>query len=470
MKKFIFLALYLSQTVWGWGEVGHHIIARSAVEILKSHPLLISSELKQTEKDSVQSFLNGFKSKQYQQGHLANIPDTHWRNLDHGLEETGTLLGSPSHYFDSENIFAIFKTNDFSQIRIPLTYEEAKKNFPSINHFFDSVGSLPWRAQQFTDLYAAALKSNTGLSCAANREAEFAFRKVTAYAGLLAHFTGDVSMPYHTSIDHDAIAVGQKGIHSYFEQDLVTELELSDLYRKVVDRAVALMNSANEVNGTPTLEILRQRSKEVYPSQLPNQETSALMMVLMGDSFSLIEKLRQLDYSYAIATLDEALKNSQCQKLPITKELKSQFDQLESDEQRRAFGKVKVLSQPGGYREKNLASACRRTPSTRVNKDGELAEDGKTVAEWHEELILNRLALSAALTADIWIREWLKNGSPRLCSTFLYAHKPSFVSPTDSKCSGYALSESPKDFLKKNGKSALIWKPSTNSPDSCVSF
>jgi hypothetical protein len=470
MKKFVFLALYFSQIAWGWGEVGHHIIARSAVETLKFHPLLSSSRLTPNDKESVQNFINRFKSKQYQQGHLANIPDTYWRNLDHGLEETGTLLGSPSHYFDSENIFAFFKTNDFSQVKIPLTYSEAKKNFSSINHFFSEVGSLPWRAQQFTDLYAAALKSSGGLNCKGNREAELAMRKVTAYAGLLAHFTGDVSMPYHTSIDHDAIAVGQKGIHSYFEQDLVDELEISDLYRKAVEKARVLLNSPGEANGTPSLEILHQRSKEIYPNQLPNQETTSLMMVLIADSFSLIEKLRQLDYTYAIATLDEALRNSHCQKLPIVKELKNQYDSLESDEQRRAFGKVKVLSQPGDYRDKSVASACRRAPSTRVNKDGELAEDGKTVAEWHEELIINRLALSAALTADVWAREWLKNGNPQLCPTFLYAHKPSFVSPTDSKCSGYALSESPKDFLKKNGKSALFWKPSTNSNDSCVSF
>lgn len=450
--------------------MGHHLIARSAVEILKSHPSWTTAHLSALEQESFQSFFRVFKSKQYQQGHLSNIPDTYWRNLEHGMEEVGTLLGSSSHYLDSEKLLNLMNAKSFSQSKLPLTYAQAKNRFSSVKNFFKNIGSLPWRAQQFTDLYGSALTNHFSKVCNDDKNAELSTRVILTYAGLLSHYTGDVSMPYHSSVDHDAIAVGQKGIHSYFEQDLVAELEISNLFAKVTEKAHALLNSPIPVDGTPSLESLRQRSKELYPTQLPNQETTALMMVVIEDSFSAIEKLRQLDYTYAIANLEEALKQPSCRNLIVVKELKNQYEKLDTDDQRAIFGKVKILSMPSDYHDKKTESACRRIPSERVNEDGELSSTGKTVAEWHEAFIVNRLALSAILTAEIWVKEWLRTQKPKLCSTYLYAHKPSFISPTESKCFGYALKEAAKDLLMKNGKSALTGLNSSRSSFECLSF
>lgn len=472
MKRLFFFALFVTQICWGWGEVGHHLIARSAVEILKSHPSL-NAKSNLADREALQSFLEVFHSKEYQEGHIANIPDTYWRNLDRGLSEEGTLLGSPSHYLDSEELLTVMKLKDLSQAhaqaKIPLTYAEAKKIFPQIHGFFKNVGSLPWRAQQFSELYSTALKKQRETKCEPSRKGELATRISLTFAGLLTHFTGDVSMPYHTTVDHDAIAVGQKGIHSYFEQDLVAELELNNLFAKITERARHLLKAEEANNETPTVTILRERATALYSESAIDHPTSALMMVLVSDSFSLIEKLRQLDYTYAIATLDEALKMSECQNLTVVKELKNQFDKLEEDP-KAVFGKVKILSLPSGYHDKRTESACRRKPWTKIDQDGNLSEKGKTVAQWHEELIVERLALSAALTAEIWVQEWLKAGSPIFCSTYLYAHKPSFVSPTDSKCSGYALNEEPRNFIKKDGTSALNNLKNRRYLPDCISF
>jgi len=470
MKRLFFFAVYVTQVCWGWGEVGHHLIARSAVEILRTHPALKSkTELADTH--ALKSFLEVFKSKQYQEGHVANIPDTYWRNLDQGFSEDGTLLGSPSHYLDSEELLTLMKLKDSTEPRakIPLTYAETKKMFPQISSFYKTVGSLPWRAQQFSDLYAASLKKQVEAKCDSSKKSELATRISLTFAGLLTHFTGDVSMPYHTTMDHDAIAVGQKGIHSYFEQDLVSELELNNLFAKVTERARYLLKAEEPDNSTPPLPILKERAKALYSESVNTHSTSALMMVLIADSFSLIEKLRQLDYTYAIASLDEALTMPECRNLAVVRELKNQFDKLE-EAPKAIFGKVKILSLPSEHEDKKIQSACRRKPSTKVDQNGELSEIGKTVAQWHEELIIERLALSAALTAEIWVQEWLKAGSPAFCSTYLYAHKPSFVSPTDDKCYGYALQEDPKDFIKKDGKSALNSLKNRRQLTDCVSF
>ena len=92
----------------------------------------------------------------------------------------------------------------------------------------------------------------------------------------------------------------------------------------------------------------------------------------------------------------------------------------------------------------------------------------KTVAEWHEDLILKRLSLSAAITADIWATIWWEANHPSLCWTWDYALKPSFISPTDEACFGYATAENPNGFLKKDGTSALPWKKPEGAP--CVTF
>lgn len=468
MKKLL-LILYLPvQFCWGWGEVGHHLIARSAVEILKSHPIFQSPLTDQ--KSNQESFLKVFQSKQYQQGHVANIPDTYWRNLDQGLLEEGNLLGSPSHYLDSEELLTPLKLKTLAEAKIPLTYEGTKKLFPDVPNFFKNVGSLPWRAQQFFNLYSKSLKKMGNEACAKSKTSGDESTRISlTFAGLMAHYTGDVSMPYHTTIDHDAIAVGQKGIHGYFEQDLVTELELSNLFHKVTERAEKLLTSKDNENGPPSIELLKARSLKTYPQNANDIKPVALMMMVAADSFSLIEKLRQLDYTYAIASLAEALNMPECQQLVVVKELKNQFEKLDSD-QRNVFGKVKVLSLPSGYHDKKTESACRRKPSTRVNAEGELSNTGKTVAQWHEDFIVERLALSAALTAEIWVSGWVEAGAPELCGSYLYAHKPSFVSPTDPRCFGYALGESPRDFLKKNGRSALTTFEARRHSPNCVSF
>jgi len=467
MKKLLLIVAVYAQMGWGWGEVGHHLIARTAVEILKKHPAL--QGLRPDQSESISSFLTVFSAKQYQQGHVANIPDTFWRNLDEGMHEEGNLLGAPSHYLDSEELLTPLRATSLAEAKIPLTYSETKNKFQKVSNFFKNVGSLPWRAQQFADLYSSALKKLPNNPCSKNKKGELETRVALTFAGLLSHYTGDVSMPYHTTIDHDGIAVGQKGIHSYFEQDLVSELEISDLFQKVSRRADTLLSSREPRKSTPSIENLNEQSRSIYPDADPKLSTSALMMMVANDSYSLIEKLRQLDYTYSIASLNEALNMPECQNLKVVRELKNQFDTIDKNQQ-TIFGKVKVLSFPASYEDKKSERACRRKPGTKVNEDGDLSSSGKTVAEWHEELIIERLALSAALTAEIWVRNWITVGAPNLCSSYLYAHKPSFVSPTDPQCFGYALNENPKHFLKKDGKTALnTFKKRRHTAD-CVSF
>jgi hypothetical protein len=470
MRILLFLFSLVSHIGYGWGEVGHHLIARAAAQVLKFHPKLSSNQSPSAANENLESFLKVFKDKQYQEGYLANIPDTYWRNLEGSQSEVGQLLGSSTHYFNLEHLSKRLPSDGFSIPNIVLDFETTKKE-SNIADFFTKVGTLPWRAQQFSDLYFQSLEKQSQNPCSSSPQSENQTRLVTAYAGLLAHFTGDVSMPYHTSIDHDARAVGQKGIHIYFENHLVSELEMDNFYYKVVKRTLELLNSPTSIDGIPSLQSLyADVARKDFQKKGTAPTTFDLMLAVISNSHSLIERLRQLDYTFAVATLDESLEMKECRNFAVVKELKNQYGKLEKEEQRKIFGKVKVLSIPSDYDDKKTEPACRRKPSTRVNEDGELSDNGKTVAQWHESLIVDRLALAAMLTADVWVTQWLKARTPQLCPTYLYAHKPNFISPTDKKCSGYALKELPKNFLMKNAKSALTQSPKRDDLNSCLAF
>ncbi len=231
MKKLTALILVVS-SVWsgsgfGWGEAGHHLIARSAARLAEKHPAL--KEVKDVEaRRALDQFLKVLRDRHYQQGHLANIPDVYWRNLEDGLAQAGNQLGSPTHYLNAEYLAPEGAKDPYLESKVPLDYEAARSYvsglYPSIS-LFKTVGTAPWRAQQFATLMKSALEATPKAACETyeNKEAP-PTRAMLTFAGILAHYTGDSAQPLHSTKDFDAVATGQKGLHWYFENDLVNAL------------------------------------------------------------------------------------------------------------------------------------------------------------------------------------------------------------------------------------------------------
>lgn len=360
---------------FAWGELGHHLVGRLSGKLLAHHPKVIEklgAAKAEEETRRPGSFLYLFYAKRIMLGHLGNIPDSHWRNISPEIN----ALGDPTHYLDREYLLEFESQVGFAPSKIPLDYEDAKrllkKDKPKVD-LFKEVGTVPWRAQQFADLYSNALKTYPRESCDALKKAKkLPSRDVQSYAGILSHFTADCSMPLHSTKDHDGVATNQMGLHWYWESDLVDALE-PGLEQKVWDRALRYLKE----------QPLHVRMKELYPKTESKHEVVALVLTLLEDSAKQVEMMKSLDRKYAIKDCP-----------------------------------------------KNQKGICRRAPTERV--------EGKTVAEWNEPMIVERLALSTALTADIWARLWLEAGAPDLCYTWDYSHKPSFVSPSDANCFGYA--------------------------------
>lgn len=207
-----------------WGERGHHAVARAAaLRVLEG----VEAGSWTPEGKSLLAF---FRSKAIQLGHLANIPDTYWR----GLDKVRSAENAPTHFADADHW-----TEDFDAI--PLDYGAALAKFQGKPSLIDGspvdlfeTGTLYWRAQQFYGLLIDAFRR--AKTAPENGERKAAVKDALLYAGLMAHFIGDASMPYHNAADYDGFTAGNGGIHSYFETEALSsetpELEAA-VFRRI---------------------------------------------------------------------------------------------------------------------------------------------------------------------------------------------------------------------------------------------
>lgn len=203
-------AFSFSPRLWAWGDRGHHLICAVAPSLIEA-PL--SRDL--------------LKERREMMGHLCNVPDNPWKFLPNGRR------GDPGHYLNPEKLGLSLK--DFPTTRSQVL-EQARKREEfaksSSAEIFGALGLLWWRAEQFYNLASGAAEKLSRETPPAGREEaqnpKFPFNEsvmaMIVNAGLLGHFVGDASMPYHTTSDYDGWANGHGGIHSYYENHCVDEM------------------------------------------------------------------------------------------------------------------------------------------------------------------------------------------------------------------------------------------------------
>lgn len=235
MKKVtLFLLLTLSSTAFGWGGRGHDTICRAASFLVKEK--------------SLKEYL---RNKPQMMGHLCNIPDFYWKSL--GGE--ANKYGSPAHFIDTEVTGLAVKDIPLDYKTIVETYtgkeNKFKKNGSTIKFIPTEFGSAWWRAEQFSRRIEALKPQFESASTPANRKEEqdnelpynkLVFEMVTDM-GLMGHFVGDTSQPFHTTADYDGWDAGHGGIHSYFEDGIVSEFD-GDLDALVLKEARTMKNAS----------------------------------------------------------------------------------------------------------------------------------------------------------------------------------------------------------------------------------
>jgi hypothetical protein len=222
------LLFFYNEKSFAWGGRGHNTICEAAPFLVKDNEL--------------KKFL---QARPQIMGHLCNIPDTQWRN------EPGDAkaAGDAAHFIDPEILGYTAKT-------LPLDLEKLKTEFTGKPSQLDAeekifsvtrqLGSVYWRVDQLMNNLAGLKKDFADAKPPQNKSEEqnmeLPFNKATytfmTTAGIMGHYVGDTAQPYHTTADYDGYMSGHGGIHGYYEEALVAELD-GDLISKVLKNARA---------------------------------------------------------------------------------------------------------------------------------------------------------------------------------------------------------------------------------------
>jgi hypothetical protein len=345
----------LSSKGFAWGSLGHDLVTRAAVHLLEE-------KSKYDGKCTVP-----FLAKQVMLGHLANVPDIHWK----GMAKELTEVGNPTHFIDWEILSAQPSIKN-DVIRGPREFHEAvaqavtacapgeKARFCP-NHGITSedapklLGSAPWRVEQFWNAMAASMKSLTAPELPQN-ERERLTNEMLKNAGLLSHFVADLAMPLHTTKDYDGKDTHQEGLHGFFEVDIIDALG-PDLEGQVVAYA---------------------KKQQPFKKQI-------------------------------LAPLHE---------IPVPKPL-----DLAKALSIAAFSKIGVL--------KDIDRAHGIVKASGKNSDRVIRKPARDVAKDYRELAVSQMALAADTLAELWLAAWQQAGKPDLSEfrSYYFWFTPDFVPP-----------------------------------------
>ncbi|KYG69311.1 hypothetical protein AZI87_08945 [Bdellovibrio bacteriovorus] len=233
MKSLLLVLLMATSTqALAWGGRGHDAVCRAASFLVKEPGL--------------KEYL---KNKPQMMGHLCNMPDFYWKSLGGEANQ----LGNPTHFIDIEVIGLDVKDIpvDFKKLQADFTGKpnKFKNDGSTIKSIPQEFGSSWWRADQFMRIIAGLQKDFALATPPANFKEEqnnelpynkLAYQMIVSM-GLMGHFVGDNSQPFHTSADYDGYAAGHGGIHAYFEDSVVGEFD-GDLDALVLKEARAMKN------------------------------------------------------------------------------------------------------------------------------------------------------------------------------------------------------------------------------------
>jgi len=258
------VAVLMSETSYAWGERGHDLITRVAVQHLR--------ELS----DDNDRLMRPFLLRDHMLGHLSNTPDIVWRA--NYMSDEARAANAPTHYINLEKVITgVKKWNDF-----PRDFREYRALCESKDRTTDDVGTAPWRVLQ---LYKLVVRELTSLDQKPDDLKEDHINRALTYAGLMAHFVGDLANPHHTTANYDGQLTGNKGLHAYFESQVVAELSF-ELPKKILAQA-----------GKRRLWLTEYSARERDDI---NNDPQKLVWALVADSHRQVEHLTKLDNRYSI--------------------------------------------------------------------------------------------------------------------------------------------------------------------------
>jgi hypothetical protein len=245
MKKALIVVLVAtaSPAALAWGPLGHRIVAETAA-------LLVEDDLPATWGPLI-------SRHRFELGVYAFLPDASFRHLD-GAEGN---IEAETHYLNLDTPPG----------------ETARR------------GSVDRRAAQFLELARAQLKDlhapKGGYQRGATATGDTRRVFLALYdLGVMAHYSGDASMPYHATSDFNGYAQGEGGIHFYFESDCVNALEPG------LAKDVLAASRKNRIRWLRAWNVTASRPAELVTS-------------VLKDSLDAVAKVAALDKRHAVTKL-----------------------------------------------------------------------------------------------------------------------------------------------------------------------
>lgn len=200
MKNTLIIALtiLIPSSALAWGKRGHQTVCETAA-------LLVAQEPKA-------EFL---KARSFDFGYYCNVPDFIWKR------EKTYALERPQHYMDLDVFDAEFKKKPEIKNPFDLSRKDFEKAFPEIN---ENMGRAFWRVRELNDKLTSITDQLKALPESKKKERQALQEKWLVLAGVMGHYIGDLSQPLHTTENHDGQSTGQKGVHTFYEEEVIDEL------------------------------------------------------------------------------------------------------------------------------------------------------------------------------------------------------------------------------------------------------
>lgn len=231
LNRYFFMAvLFFSPTaLFAWGGRGHHSICDVAVYLVKTPEL--------------REFL---QLRPQIMGHLCNVPDIYWKGLGADVRKAG----DPTHYIEGEVLGLDIKSipSDYQQILLDYTGKPNKfSEGKTILSVPGEAGSSWWRVDQFMRRISDRRKLMDKVALPDGKKQEFdekhEYNQLVFASlidmGLMGHYVGDNSQPFHTTSDYDGWKAGHGGIHSYYEETVVGQFD-GDFTAEILRKARAM--------------------------------------------------------------------------------------------------------------------------------------------------------------------------------------------------------------------------------------
>lgn len=207
--SFVFLLLFfVSVESHGWGKRGHALICETGAYLASSQSLVAGHPTRFLKQHSLDF------------GYYCNVPDLIWkRPATYKKEFT-------NHFMNLEAFQREFDSKVFTSKDSP--FRLSRKEFNSKNKNIPTgKGRSWWRIQE---LYKTLEETTSQLKKTklTKKQKQDLQAKWLFTAGVMGHYVGDLAMPLHVSENYDGQLSGQKGLHHYFEEKMVSELFLTD--------------------------------------------------------------------------------------------------------------------------------------------------------------------------------------------------------------------------------------------------